>query len=113
MTNARKRRLGIAASALALLVSSQASAGALQPDFVATCDNGRSYPVRARAVSDHGELVTGSLLIGGHSAAYIRLMPVGFGYRYAAKGLWLEGWRSDADLHFGKHRTIACTVDPA
>jgi hypothetical protein len=25
-------------------------------------------------------------------------------------GLWLDGWRSDADLFFGKHRPIACTV---
>jgi hypothetical protein len=115
MTNACKRagRLALAASALAVLVSSQAFAGPLRPNFVATCDNGRSYPVRARAVSDHGELVTGSILIGHHSAAYIRLMPVGFGYRYAARGIWLEGWRGDADLHFGKRRSVACTVDPA
>jgi hypothetical protein len=40
----------------------------------------------------------------------IRLVPVGFGYRYAARGLWLDGWRSDADLHFGKQQPIACTV---
>jgi hypothetical protein len=42
----------------------------------------------------------------------IRLMPVGFGYRYAAPGLWLDGWGSDADLHFGKHQPIACVVTP-
>jgi hypothetical protein len=32
------------------------------------------------------------------------------GYRYAARGLRLDGWRSDADLHFGKQQPIACTV---
>jgi hypothetical protein len=37
-------------------------------------------------------------------------MPLGFGYRYAATGLWLDGWRSDADLNFGKRRQVACTV---
>jgi hypothetical protein len=46
----------------------------------------------------------------GHHAAHIRLMPLGFGYRYAATGLWLDGWRSDADLNFGKRRQVACTV---
>jgi hypothetical protein len=113
MTNAFNRagRLGLAAMSLSVLVSSQAFAGPLRSNFVATCENGRSYPVRPRAVSDHGELVTGDLLTGHHGAAHIRLMPVGFGYRYAARGLWLDGWRGDADLHFGKHRSVACTVD--
>jgi hypothetical protein len=118
MTNVSIRAggFGLAAIALALLtssqaLSSQAFAGPYRPNFVASYENGRSYPVRARAVSDQGELVTGELLTGRGGAAHIRLMPVGFGYRYAATGLWLDGWRADADLHFGKHRPIACTVD--
>lgn len=45
-----------------------------------------------------------------HGATYLRLIPVGFGYRYAARGLWLDGWRSNADLYFGKREPIACTV---
>jgi hypothetical protein len=96
--------------AVVLLASPQAFAGAYRSDFEATCENGHHYPIRARAVSDRGELVTGDLLIGRHGAAHIRLIPVGFGYRYAATGLWLDGWRGDADLNFGKHRPIACTV---
>jgi hypothetical protein len=114
MTNACNwaGKLGFAAVALGVLASSQAFAGPLRSTFVATCENGHSYPVRPRSVSDHGELVTGDLLTGSHGAAYVRLMPVGFGYRYAAKGLWLDGWRSDAYLHFGKHRSVTCTIDP-
>jgi hypothetical protein len=111
MTNACCRIAGFGLAAIvALFTSPQAVAGAYRSDFVATCENGHSYPVRARAISDQGELVTGHLLTGRHGAAYIRLVPVGFGYRYAARGLWLDGWRSDADLHFGKHQPIACTV---
>jgi hypothetical protein len=55
--------------------------------------------------------VTGDLLVDGHSAAQVRLVPAGFGYRYAARGLWLDGLRTDADLHFGKHPSVACIVD--
>jgi hypothetical protein len=116
MTNAssepgeRAGGFGLALTTLILLASSQAFAGPYRPDFVANCDNGRSYPVRARAVSDAGELVTGDLLIGRRGAAHIRLMPVGFGYRYAAAGFWLDGGRSDADLHFGERRSVACTI---
>jgi hypothetical protein len=104
-------KLGFAAVSLSALVSSQAVAGPLRSDFVATCENGRSYPVRARAVTDRGELVTGDLLIGRHGAAHVRLMPVGFGYRYAAAGVWLDGWRRDGDLNFSKNHSVACTVD--
>jgi hypothetical protein len=104
------RRLGLTTIALVLLAAPQAFAGAHRPDFVAACENGHSYPIRAIAVSDQGELVTGDLFTGRHRAAHIRLIPVGFGYRYAASGLWLDGWRSDADLNFGKHRSIAYTV---
>jgi hypothetical protein len=115
MTNAvgRKNGFGLAlvgATALVLLASPQASAGAAPSEFIAACENGHSYPIRARAISDQGELVTGNLFTGRHRATHIRLIPMGFGYRYAAKGLWLDGWRSDADLNFGKRRTVACTV---
>jgi hypothetical protein len=112
MTNACHRLVGfgLAALALAVLTSPPAVAGTYRPNFVATCENGHSYPIRAKAISDEGELVTGELLTGRRGATYIRLVPVGFGYRYAARGLWLDGWRSDADLNFGKHRSIVCTV---
>jgi hypothetical protein len=114
MTNVSNRAFGVGFTVLAaiLLATSQTFAGPARPGFVATCDNGHSYPVRARAVSDAGDLVTGDLLIGRRGAASIRLTPMGFGYRYAALGLRLDGWRGDADLHFGKRQPIACAVTP-
>jgi hypothetical protein len=66
----------------------------------------------ARAVSDTGDLVTGELLIGKRGDASIRLMPVGSGYRYAVQGLWLDGWRGNSELHYGKHQPTACAVTP-
>ena len=66
----------------------------------------------ARAVSDSGDLVTGELLIGKRGDASIRLMPVGFGYRYAAQGLRLDGWRGNSELHFGKPSTDRLRFTP-
>lgn len=93
--------------ALALVTPSIAHA---QADFVASCENGRTYPIRARAVTVDGDLVTGYLYTGHHRGAHIRLVPMGAGYRYITRGVWLDGWRSDAELNFGPHKALACTV---
>jgi hypothetical protein len=47
---------------------------------------------------------------GRHHPAHIRLVPMGAGYRYAARGLWIDGWRQDAILNFGKNKSLACDV---
>ena len=86
------------------------AAGGSRADFVAACDNGHRYPIEARAVSDQGDLVTGYLVTGHRRSAHLRLVPMGIGYRYAAHGLWLDGLRSDAELHLGKSRAVSCTV---
>ena len=92
------------------LVSAGASTHNPQADFVLSCENGRTYPIRARAVTDQGDLVTGYVWTGRGHAAHIRLVPMGAGYRYAAHGIWIDGWRQDAILNFGKHKSIACDV---
>ena len=106
------RRLlkGTAAAVLALALVTPSIAHALQADFVASCENGRTYPIRARAVTVDGDLVTGYLYTGHHRGTHIRLVPMGAGYRYIARGVWLDGWRSDAELNFGTHKSLACTV---
>ena len=97
--------------AIPLLMPAWADAAEVtRRDFVAACDNGRSYPIAARAVSDQGDLVTGYLVTGHRRAVHVRLVPMGNGYRYAGRGLWLDGLRSDAELHLGKSRAVSCTV---
>ncbi len=41
---------------------------------------------------------------------HVRLVPMGVGYRYAGRGIWLDGFRDNALLNFGKHSQVACTI---
>ena len=78
-------------------------------EIVFVCENGQQYPLCPIAVSVAGEVVTASLFTGRH-AAHVRLIPMGVGYRYAGRGIWLDGFRQNALLNFGKHIQIACTI---
>jgi len=78
-------------------------------EIVFVCENGQQYPLCPIAVSVAGEVVTASLFTGRH-AAHVRLVPMGVGYRYAGRGIWLDGFRENALLNFGKHAQVACTI---
>jgi hypothetical protein len=78
-------------------------------EIVFVCENGQQYPLCPIAVSVAGEVVTASLFTGRH-AAHVRLIPMGVGYRYAGRGIWLDGYRENALLNFGKHGQVACTI---
>jgi hypothetical protein len=78
-------------------------------EIVFVCENGQQYPLCPIAVSVVGEVVTASLFAGRH-AAHVRLVPMGVGYRYAGRGIWLDGFRDNALLNFGKHSQVACTI---
>lgn len=73
------------------------------------CDNNRTYPLRVRAVSDIGEIVTGYLVVSRQSV-HVRLIPMGDGYRYAGRGIWFDGKRDVAILYFGENHTTNCTI---
>lgn len=79
-------------------------------EIVFTCENGRQYPLCPIAVSVVGEVVTASLHTGHRGGTHVRLIPMGVGYRYAGRGVWLDGFRENALLNFGKHSQIACTI---
>jgi hypothetical protein len=100
----------VAGAAFGLALMTPFAATAHTPDFLLSCENGRSYPIRAGAVTVDGDLVTGYLYTGRHHGAHIRLVPMGAGYRYITRGVFVDGWRSDAELNFGKHHPLACTV---
>ena len=92
-----------------LSASSKILAGA---QLVLSCDNGRSYPIRPRAVSDQGELVTGYIQTAPRKLLHFRLFPMGTGYRYGGHGFWFDGVRGAATL-FVDDRQAACTVERA
>lgn len=81
-------------------------------ELVIACENGRQYALCPIAVSLAGEIVTASLSTGARSS-HVRLVPMGVGYRYIGKGIWLDGFRDQALLNFGHHRQVACTVSPS
>ena len=79
-------------------------------ELVFACENGRQYPLCPIAVSVTGEVVTASLQTGRYGSTHVRLVPTGVGYRYAGPGVWLDGFRENALLNFGKHSQIACAL---
>jgi len=78
-------------------------------EVVLSCEDGRHYPLCPIAVSLSGDIVTASLHTG-RGPSHVRLVPMGVGYRYAGRGIWLDGLRENAILNFGKNVSIACTV---
>jgi hypothetical protein len=79
-------------------------------DIVLSCENGRQYPMCPIAVSLAGDIVTATLHTGPNRPTYVRLVPMGVGYRYAGRNIWLDGLRENAILNFGKYSSVACTV---
>jgi len=97
------------AADLGLMVSPGTTMGACS-EIVLTCENGREYPICPIAVTVTGELVTATIYTAPHKATYVRLVPMGVGYRYAGKGIWLDGLRGNALLNLSKNSAVACTV---
>jgi hypothetical protein len=84
--------------------------GPLDQRLALSCDNGRVYPFRVRAISDVGEIVTGYLRTSPHGAVHVRLIPMGDGYRYAGRGVWFDGKGELAVLYFGERYATNCTI---
>ena len=93
-----------------VLGSVPALAGGLCSALVLSCEDGRDYPLCPIAVSEAGEIVTGHLVLAPSRGVHVRLVPMGVGYRYIGRGIWVDGVRGEAVLNFGKRRSIACNV---
>ena len=108
------RQMGLCAVAAAALGLSgvPANAGFAAGNLSLACSNGHTYALSSRAVAVDGDLVTGYLHLSPRRAVHVRLIPMGDGYRYAGRGVWLDGIRQDATLHLGKHRSVDCQVSP-
>lgn len=107
---------GIAAAAAVALslgmLPSVAQAGGLTSSgrFALTCENGANYRLDAAATTVFGEVVTGHLHLSPRHAVRVRLIPMGDGYRYAGKGIWLDGFREQAQLFVRKDAPVNCSV---
>src|ERR1700751_48104 len=77
-------------SAADLGLITKAPAGSCS-DLVFACENGRPIALCPIAVSVVGEVVTASLHTG-QGGTHVRLVPMGVGYRYAGRGVWLDGF---------------------
>ncbi|CCD94524.1 conserved exported hypothetical protein [Bradyrhizobium sp. ORS 375] len=93
-------------------VTASARAGEMLPGsaFAIACENGGSYVLRSRPVLAPGEIVTAQLYLAPHHPVPVRLIPMGDGYRYAGRGVWLDGIRDQALLYLRKYQPVACTV---
>src|SRR5262249_16293260 len=74
------------------------------------CENGHTYPLHPRAVAVDGDIVTGYLMMVYGRGVHVRLIPMGFGYRYAGRGVWFDGLRGDALLYLHKYHPVPCHV---
>jgi hypothetical protein len=107
------RQMGLYAITAAMLGLGAAPANAgFAGNLSLACSNGHTYALSPRAVAVDGDLVTGYLRLSPRRSVHVRLIPMGDGYRYAGRGIWLDGIRGDATLHFGKHRSVDCQVSP-
>ncbi|MFC0243783.1 hypothetical protein [Rhodopseudomonas telluris] len=97
---------------LATAAAAPASAHFLLPgaSFSISCADGASYVLRTPAVGMPGEIVTAHLHLAPHRAVPVRLIPMGDGYRYAGRGIWLDGIGSQALLYRTKYQPTACVI---
>jgi hypothetical protein len=107
-----KLRTILAAGGMIALVATPALAADGRQAAAISCENGSTYTLVPAAVSDAGDVVTARLYTAPHRAMSVRLIPMGAGYRYAGRGIWLDGIRGQAVLNFGKSTAVACEVTP-
>jgi len=101
--------MGAQAADLGLTPAGGAVSGSCS-EVALSCENGRQYPVCPIGVSVAGEIVTATLQLAPRRSAYVRLVPMGVGYRYIGKGFWFDGLRDNALLHLDKDSSVSCTV---
>jgi hypothetical protein len=78
--------------------------------FAISCENGGNYSLISGPAVVPGDVVIGHLFLSPHHGLPVRLMPMGVGYRYAGRGVWLDGIRDHALLYLSKYHPVACIV---
>jgi hypothetical protein len=81
--------------------------------FAISCENGGNYSLVSGPAVVPGDVVIAHLFLSPHRGLPVRLMPMGIGYRYAGRGVWLDGIREHALLYLSKYHPVACIVSRA
>jgi hypothetical protein len=100
---------GLLGSARADGIALPRAAAAYCDTITLVCENARTYGLCPIGVTDVGELVTATLTTP--APTYVRLIPMGNGYRYAGRGIWFDGKGAAGRLFFGQNRSVACAVE--
>lgn len=79
-------------------------------EFSIDCQNGAVYRLSSGRVTIPGDIVTARLYLRPRHAVPVRLIPMGEGYRYAGRGVWLDGISDRALLYLRKYHPVACVV---
>ena len=103
---------GLLAAMAVAAATSRADAQGFFPgaDFAISCENGTNYRLSSGPVAPPGDIVTAHLYLTPRHALPVRLIPMGIGYRYAGRGVWLDGIREHALLYLSKYHPLACIV---
>jgi len=78
--------------------------------FSISCANGGNYVLESGRAAYPGDIVTARLFLTPHHGLPVRLIPMGDGYRYAGRGVWLDGIREHALLYLHKYQPTPCVV---
>lgn len=104
--------MAVAGASSASSASPEYGAGAYLPgtSLAISCENGANYRLSSGVVTIPGDIVTAHLHLSPHHSMPVRLIPMGEGYRYAGRGVWLDGIREHALLYFSKYHPLSCVV---
>ena len=105
------RLLALAGAAVIWGVSTMAPAHAMERGIAVSCSNGHTYYFRPYARTVRDEIVTGQLVLAPHRRVKMRLIPKGDGYRYAGRGVWLDGVGPVATLVIWKGAPLSCVIE--
>ena len=107
----RSGLLALVGIAALLAFSAVAPAAATESGISVSCSNGHTYYFIPHARTVRDEIVTGQLVLAPHRRVEMRLIPKGDGYRYAGRGIWLDGVGPVATLVIWKGAPLSCELD--
>ena len=105
-------QLGLLTGFASVGASSAANAQLTLPGaaYSIICQDGANYELRSGPAVLPGDVVTARLFLTPRRAVPVRLIPMGMGYRYAGRGIWLDGIREHALLYRTKYASVPCIV---